>query len=92
MSRAKQSPQPRKGDYEETFAYYAQFLEAQMRSFARFVILRGYGASAPNNIGTEAEPIYETWQQVGRRLYGPAFVQIFRDELDKRNAASRKSA
>lgn len=46
--------------------------------FVRFVIERGAGAIAP----TQADGKPETWQAVGRRLYGVSlFNQVLTDEL-----------
>lgn len=56
-----------------------------VRGFARFVILRGSGAKAPAVDGQEKA---ETWQAVGRRLYGESlFNEVLREEIEAQRGA-----
>jgi hypothetical protein len=59
----------------------------QIETFARFVIGEGYGAKAPGNRGSERFPKYETWQETGRRLFGPVFLEVLRGELERQKIA-----
>ena len=54
-----------------------------MECFARFVIRQGYGAMAPNNIGSQSAPMYESWQDAGKRLFGNQFVDVLMAEISK---------
>lgn len=68
--------------------FVAEHTEARKRQFvagfARFVIGRGEGALAPTLVNGKQE----TWQAVGRRLYG---AQLFSEVL-RRELAARKEA
>lgn len=54
--------------------HYEQFRPAQMESFARFVLSKGYGATTPQGRRNDrGQKVPETWQACGRRLFGDRF-------------------
>lgn len=84
--RAEDSPpKTRKADRSETMNLYAPHRRFMMECFAREVIAAGYGARGPTNLGSARFPKYETLQETGRRLFGPDFTEVLRQELAKQN-------
>lgn len=57
-----------------------------VRGFARLVITKGYGAKAPpTQKDRNGQMIEETWQDVGRRIYGASvFNAVLKEELARR--------
>lgn len=55
-----------------------------VRGFARMVISKGYGAKAPvTQRDKHGKDIIETWQDVGRRLYGKdVFNAVLCEEIE----------
>jgi len=64
---------------EDVVRYYEPFRREQMLHFARFVISKGYGTTTITRVDGKMKE--ETWQAVGRRLFGPAFISAMEQAL-----------
>jgi len=74
---------------DDLYRYLERYRADMMRGFAQFVIAEGHGATAPLKYDHDGQPKPpETWQQVGRRLYGPEFSKVLRTELAKLSAGN----
>lgn len=59
---------------------YAGIIPDMRRAFARHVYRQGQGAKAPT---VDKQGRQETWQAVGRRLYGPKFMEDMQAVIDE---------
>lgn len=67
--------------------YYAGLIPDMRRAFARFVYKQGQGAKAHT---TDKQGRQETWQAVGRRLYGPEFMADMQAVIDENRVVSNQ--
>lgn len=65
-----------------------------VRGFARLVIDKGFGAIAPTTQKDKhGRPLQETWQDVGRRLYGrELFNTVLKEEIAARKVVPLQAA
>ena len=66
-------------------AYYAGIIPDLRMAFAEYVFKKGEGALAPTK-GKDGQQ--ESWQAVGRRLYGPKFMDDLRAVVAKNRVVS----
>lgn len=72
---------------KEIEEYYAGLIPDMRRAFARHVYKQGQGAKAPT---FEKNGRQETWQAVGRRLYGPEFMNDMKAVIEENRVVSQQ--
>lgn len=69
----------------EIEAIYDGVVPAMRRAFAEHVYKQGQGAKAPSR---DREGRTETWQAVGRRLYGPKFMEDMKAVIEEKRVVA----
>jgi hypothetical protein len=72
---------------KEIEEYYAGIIPDMRRAFAHYVFKQGQGAKAPT---VDRHGRQETWQAVGRRLYGPAFMEDMRAVIEENRTVANQ--
>lgn len=72
---------------KEIEEYYAGIIPQMRRAFAAYVFKRGNGALAPT---FDKSGRQESWQAVGRRLYGPEFMNDLKAVVDESRVVAQQ--
>ncbi len=67
--------------------HYAGVIPELRMAFARRVFKMGEGAMAPSK---DSRGKYESWQAVGRRLYGPKFTDDLRKVVEENRVVAEQ--
>ncbi len=72
---------------QQIVEHYAGVIPELRMAFARRVVRMGEGAKAPTK---DSRGRYESWQAVGRRLYGPKFMDDLRRAIEESRVVSEQ--